>query len=630
MNNEISSLREFGNFRLDVVKRVLWHEGEPVNLALKEIELLCVLTENGGEVVTKDELLNKIWHDSFVEESNLSRHIYVLRKTLKSLGERSDLIKTIPRRGYRFDGKVREIAASEIVVEKHTQTRTLIEIEGQTNEGVLASLFCPRHLASALAVLAVASFAAFGGYQYFESKTDNSKIRSIAVLPFKTVGSEKGNDRQGLGLADILITRLSGVKELKVRPTSAVMSFEDQDATGAGEKLKVDAVLEGTIYRIGDKIRVTARFVKTTDNSAIWTGEFEKLPQDGLRLQNDIALQIVDALALNLSGGEKNALNKRYTESTDAYQLYINGRYEWSKRSWGGMVEAQRFFRNALDKDPNFALAYVGLADTIGTSAEPAEAFPLIDKALEIDPNLAEAHATKGFLLMFHKWKWKEAEELYKRSIELNSGYAAAHHWYATLLAIQGRNAEAKTELQNALEINPLSHNFLADLGQVHYFAREYYRAKEYCGRALELYPDFQFAHEYLADIYLQTGEFDKAFDEEIKANRINSTFMSKSAEQKELLEAAFNKQKNIYGQSGINGYMRSKLKGDAKDPFDFYSNAMTFAFLGENEKALYNLERAFENRAFLSAFIKADPVFDGLRQERSFKEILRKMDLAE
>lgn len=313
----------------------------------------------------------------------------------------------MPRRGYRFAGKVREIESSEIVVEKHTQTRTLIEVRDQSKQPVsLRSLVSPRLrvFAYVLAVFTLAGVAAFFGYQYLQLGSASS-IRSIAVLPFKTIGGEEENSYQGLGLADVLITRLSNIKELKVRPTSSILNVEDQDSASVGEKLKVDAVLEGTIYRTGDKIRVTARLVKTSDDSTIWTGEFEKLQQEELRLQNDIALQIVDTLALNLSGNEKTALTKRYTETADAYQLYLKGRYEWNKRSWAGMIEAQRLFRNAIDKDPAFALAHVGLADTIGTSSE-AEAFSAVKKALELDPNLAEAHATMGFLQMFHEWKW--------------------------------------------------------------------------------------------------------------------------------------------------------------------------------------------------------------------------------
>ncbi len=436
------------------------------------------------------------------------------------------MIQTVPRRGYRFAGEVRKVenCNGEIIIERHALTQTLIEdvsdeaeSETQSREETKTKrkflINSPsRFHPFTLSIIAVLLVALLGGFAFWRSNRTNtgnvSGIKSIAVLPFKTIDSNKENSYHGLGLTDILITRLSNIKEINVRPTSAVTAYENQeiDLQQIGEKLNVDAVLEGTIYRTADKVRVTARLIKTSDNAPIWAAQFEKPLQDELRLQDEIALQVVDALALNLSGNEKNALTKRYTESADAHQLYVKGRYEWNKRNFAGMVEAERLFRNAIEKDPNFTLAYVGLADRIATNADAAESWTLIAKALELDPNLAEAYATNGFLLTFHEWNWQDAEVHFKKSIELNPGYATAHHWYATLLAIQGRTDEAKSEMRRALEINPMSYNFLADLGQLHYFAREYDKAEEYCRKALEIYPDFQFAHQYLFDIYLLTG----------------------------------------------------------------------------------------------------------------------------
>ena len=634
MNGEFKHLRQFGDFRLDTQKKVLWHNGKSVPMPLKELEVLCVLVENGGELVTKDVLLEKVWADSFVEESNLSRHIYLLRKTLRELGAEEDLIQNIPRRGYRFTADVRELNGGDIVVEKRTQTRTLIEIQEGTQvsekpEHKSLRLAGSRYLrvaAFSILLVAVTAITAFFGYQYVQSKPAAPGIRSIAVLPFKSLGEGNDNSHQGLGLADVLITRLSNLKELNIRSTSAIMDLEGQDPAIVAEKLNVDAVLEGTIYSRNDKVRVTARLVKTSDNSTVWTGEFEKLQKDELRLQNEIALQIVEALALNLTGSEKNALTKRYTENADAYGLYVKARHEWNKRSHPGMIEAQRLFRNAIEQDPNFALAYVGLADTMATGTDSAEASIAIERALEIDPNLGEAYASRGFLKMFHGRDWAEAEKAFKRSIELNPNYATTHHWYATLLAIKGQTAAAKAEMRRGLEINPLSHNFLADLGQVYYFAGEYVEAKEYCNKALEISPDFIFAHQYLHYIYLKTGEYDQAIEEIMKADRIGTAFDHASAKEKERLEAWL----NSYRQGGITGYMERRFPGTPQDPGSFYFYAIKHAFLGEKDKALDYLEKATAARTFLSVFVKAEPIFDNLRDDPRYQEILRKMDLAE
>jgi DNA-binding winged helix-turn-helix (wHTH) protein/TolB-like protein/Tfp pilus assembly protein PilF len=649
MNSKNGHLREFGKFRLDAEKRVLWFEEKPVNLALKEIEMLCVLTERGGEVVTKGELLERVWRDSFVEESNLSRHVYVLRKTFKDLGE-TDLIQTVPRRGYRFAGEVREIPNGEIVIEKHTRTQTLIEIQEEEKPGegekknsnggtkkqsntknfgklkfLTSSSSAPLFICFSALLLGVLAFSA---YRSGFTNTSAAKIKSLAVLPFKTIDDAKENAHSGLGLTDILVTRLSSIREITVRPTAAVMNFETEDSINAGQKLNADAILEGSIYRAGDKVRVTARLVKIADGATIWSGQFEKLRGEEMQVQNEIALQVTDALRLNLSGDEKNALSKRYTESVDAFELYQKGRFEWNKRSWGAMVEAERLFRNAIDRDPNFALAYVGLADTLLMRSDIMETNLAIAKALELDPNLAEARASRGFHQTFHYWNWQAAEESFKKSIELNPNYATAHHWFAQLLTIEGRHEEAKAEMRRALEINPLSHNFLADLGQIYYFNREYREAENYCRKALEIYPDFVFAHQYLADIYLQTGEFDKAFDEIIKADAALGTFNSESDGVSAERLLSYEKNKEIFQKSGIGIYIKSRFDHYPQEAHAYPVFAKNYAFIGEKEKALDYLEKSFQGRGFLTAFIKADPVFDRLRDEPRYREILRKMNL--
>jgi DNA-binding winged helix-turn-helix (wHTH) protein/TolB-like protein/Tfp pilus assembly protein PilF len=643
MNDKNGCLRGFGKFRLDAEKRVLWFEDKPVNLPLKEIELLCVLTEKGGEVITKNELLDRVWADSFVEESNLSRHIYILRKTFRDLGAK-DLIQTVPRRGYRFAGELREVPGGQFIFEKHTLTRTLIEIEenfeekkgrkkdaekGRRGEGERRRKTFP-----AVLLLLIAAVAFLGGLKYWDfqnspSRNDSSGIRSIAVLPFKTIESNKENEHQGLGLADILITRLSNIRSLKVRPVGAVSAFENQayDLPGVGRKLQVDAVLEGTIFRSNGNVRITLRLIRISDQTAIWTGQFERSAADEFQLQNEIAIQTTDALTLNLNRGERNALTKSYTENADAYRLYLKGRYEWSKRTWAGNIEAERLFRNAIEKDPNFTLAYVGLADSTATWASPNHAISAVGKALELDPFLAEAHATLGFLKMFHYWNWEEAESELKRSIELNPNYAPAHHWYAELLAIQGRHEEAKAEMRRALEINPVSHNYLADLGQIYYFNREYDEAQEYCRKALEIYPDFVFANEYLNDIYLKTGRYDEAVEQELRVRKVGIGFANEPVERKKVIEEDFSRMRRIYREGGITKFVEN-LIGETNDPSSLYVMGTRYAFLGRKEKALDALEKASQGRGFLTAFIKADPVFDNLRDEPRYRNILREMKL--
>lgn len=633
MNTEPKQILEFGKFRLDVGQKILWHEREEVSMPLKELEVLCLLVENQGKLVSKNEILDKIWTDSFAGENNLSRHIYLLRKTLRDFGA-DNLIENVPRRGYRFSGAVNSISNGEMVVEKHTRTQTLIEFEEEGKEIEERKnaeknkkyLLAFSAVAALLAVLV--SGAAFFNYQNRQSAASISEIKTIAVLPFKSINSDGQNDHRGLGLADVLITRLSSIKEISVRPASAVVSFENQesDSISFGQKLNVDAVLEGTIYQTNENVRVSARLLKVSDQTVIWTGQFEKSAADEFRLQNEIALQVADALRINLSRTERNALSKNLTENEDAYQFYLRGRYEWNKRTWQGMIDAERLFRNAIERDPNFALAYVGLADTLAINGSE-QAFEAANKALELDADLAEPHATLGFLKTFHHWQWQDAENEFRKSIELNPNYGSAHHWYAELLAIQGRHEQAKTEMRKALEINPLSHNYLADLGQIYYFNREYKEAEEYCRKALEIYPDFEFAHNYLFDIYLKTGEYDKAVESKIAADKIYSTFANQTAERQKQIETELDAKRKIYRNGGIYKFMKARV-GETQDGNVCYVVARNQAFLGEKEKALDCLEKAFAGRSFLSAFVKADPVFDDLRNEPRYRKILRGMNL--
>lgn len=625
MANKNGQLREFGKFRLDAEKRILWFEKEPVSLALKEIELLSVLTENPGEVVTKEELLNRVWADSFVEESNLSRHVYVLRKTLKEFGA-GDLIETVPRRGYRFKGETR--TDSQIVIERRSVTTTLIEevpdTKVETGPAKRSVLLTRR----AVLGLAFVLLTAAGGIVVWRQKRAavSTTIRSVAILPFNTLNAEKGDENDGLAITDLLITRLSNIREITVRPTSAVLNFAGGDSIAAGEKLNVDAVLEGTVFRSAGNVSVTARLLKVSDGTPIWAGQFEKTAGDKLALQNEISLQLVDALALSLNSDQKHQLTKRFTESTEALELYTRGRYQWNKRSTTALSEAERLFRNAIEKDPNFALAHVGLADTlVMRELTPSLSIQAANRALEIDPDLGEAHATLGFIKMFYEWKWEEAEAEFKKAIELNPNYATGHHWYATLLAIEGRHDLAKSEMHSALGINPLSQNFLADLGQIHYFAGEFKEAEEYCLRSLAIDPDFIFAHKYLQNIFIMEGEYEKAVEEQVRYG-----YYENPLARKENLETAVLDAKNRLRKTSAKQYLLEALIAAPKHPNHSYHNAVIYSLTGETEKALQNLERAYEGRAFMSAFVKPDPVFAALRNEPRYRDLLSKMDLAD
>jgi tetratricopeptide (TPR) repeat protein len=373
-------------------------------------------------------------------------------------------------------------------------------------------------------------------------------------------------------------------------------------------------------------MRVTARLVRVSDQQPSWAGQFDEKADAFFLVQDTIAQQVAGSLALSLSLGEKSALAKRYTESADAYHLYVTGRYHWNKRNTDGIVQAESYFRRAIEKDPTFALAYLGLADTLSMAPVgfQSEAEYAIERAIELDDKLGEAYASRGFWRTVRAWQWDEAEADFKQALELNPGYGTAHQWYATLLAIRGRVEQAKAEMQRALEIDPTSHNFLADMGQMHYFAREYDEAESYCLKALEIYPDFLFAHCNLREIYLKKGEDDKAFDAELKVDEAlrPSPGYSKVSE---ILAGAQAGARETYRRLGLNGILRKRVR----NAFSDYSRLFDYAVLGERDRALEALERSYETHEFLLPFVNVDPLFDDLRSEPRFQAVFRRMGLA-
>lgn len=633
---------EFNGFRLDTERNRLCYRASELALTHKAVEVLRVLIERRGEIVERNELISTVWPDTAVEDGNLSVTVSLLRKVLS---EHSDerFIETFPKRGYKFVGDVREVSqeAVSIVVETESVGKVVVE-EVQIRGPVFTAIavHCREILRPATVTLMLLAASALGiGVWNFSradpAPTSTARVQSVAVLPFRFIGNTEENSYEGLGLADILITRLSNIREIKVRPTSSVMPFikTDQSTVVIGQMLMVDAVLEGSILQVDNRIRVTARLIRVADHTPIWAGQFEQPATDQLRLQDQVAAQIEAALVPALSGHTHPNLAKRFTQNQDAYQLYLQGRFHWNTRSREGMLEAERLYRNAIEKDSSFALAYVGLADILVFDYPSEELRVVLDKALHLDPNLAEAYATKGFMLFAHHWKWREAEECFRKSIELNPGYATAHHWYAMLLGIEGRYEEAKAEMQRALEINPLSYNFLADMGQIYFFSRQYDVARQYCERALSISPDFSPAHLYLAQINLKQGNYETAVHEfnkaELGMRKVPHATAEFEAEKLARVER-FNEQ---YRRGGINAFLTMRIKlvlqedpvGNANRYIDLARN---YALLGNRDKALHNLEMALNARAYLLPWLKADPLLDILHSEPRFNAILEKMNL--
>ena len=496
---------EFGQFRLDQAERLLSRNGEAVSLTPKVFDTLLLLIQNAGHLVDKEELMKAIWPDSFVEEANLNRSISTLRRVLGEAPTGPRYIETVPKRGYRFIAAVTESEKDELAPQTEIQAST------QAAEGLKPVRLEALDDSSAKAiwkrswfVLALASIALISGLVYvFAFRKSSSveaapEVKSLAVLPFKPIGSGSEDETLQLGMADTLITRLSNVRGIKVRPTSAVLKYNsaDYDPIEAGRALRADAVLEGSVQKVKDRIRITVRLFRVTDETPLWSGGFDESVKDLLSIEDSISERVVQALRLHLGRGEREALISHQTSSTQAYEYYMKGRYFWNQRSREGLIKATDYFEKAITADPSYTQAYAGLADcyTLQTNSGIfprdegySKAKAVAKKALELDDHLAEAHASLGFILELYDWDWQGAESQFKRAIELNPNYATAHQWYGQMFGRMGKIDDAIREVKLAQELDPLSPIIYEALGSEYYCLGQFDQATEHIGRHLRL-----------------------------------------------------------------------------------------------------------------------------------------------
>ncbi len=632
---------EFGPFRLDPQKHRLFKDGKPVHVSSKALETLSLFVQNPGKMLEREALMRAVWSDSFVEDANLTVAVSQLRKALGQDGDAAEYIETLPRVGYRFVADVREVREepNRLLIEKRTLSQTVIEEElvndgpdvEQTAQSVgapkLAGRSVSRRVVASLLVLALVSAVALGAVLYSSraqppQPPDNAaiaSIRSIAVLPPKSLGEKEESASLSLGLADALITRLGSVQKLSVRPTSAIVRYSDgnQDPVNAGRSLGVDAVLDGTLQRGSEGVRVTLRLINVASGMQLWSGHFDEGTDDIFKLQDRVVKQVGEALLLDISPKEEALLTKQQTTNSEAYVLYLKGNYFWSRRG-PNAVKGAEYFRKAIELDPNFAQAYAALAAVDSTASLPSpEAEALIGRALQLDPSLAAAHATYAFIRMFHHWDWSTAEQELDRAIELDPNSSTAHHWKAVYLSLRGRLDEAKAEMHRALEQDPLSPVIVADLGQLHYFAREYDQAIDFCNQALALDSNFRLAREYLVDIYRAKGMDQEGFDQWIRI--WNPDEQGIAAKKREL------------ARSGLRGIFKQELDAElSRNPTQqAFVIARNYLRLGENEEGLRWLEIVFKNsRTHWHPYLNVDPLYDNVRAEPRFKALLHRMNL--
>jgi TolB-like protein/Tfp pilus assembly protein PilF len=583
----------FGSFRLYAADRRLLRDGVPVQLAPKVFDTLVVLVENAGRLVGKEELLARLWPDTFVEEATLARNVSDLRKSLgESSGDRR-YIETVPKSGYRFVSSVTQCSDDDTVIVTRSHTRSHIVVEEQTEPGV--------------------------------------DFRSIAVLPFKPLSVNDADEYLGLGIADALITRLSNLPTITVRPTTAVMKYSGgrEDPAAAGRDLRVEAVLDGAIQRSGERIRVTVQLVSVSRGAPLWADRFDEMFTDIFEVEDSISEQVASALALRLTGDERRLLNKRYTRNSEAYELYLRGRYHWNKRTEDGLEKSIECFLEAIAIDPGFALAHAGLADSytllgdVGLSAvRPIEAFTRgklsAIKALEIDNALAEACTSLGHIHM-HCYEWTEARDEFERAVSLNPRYPHARQLRAFYFAFQDRIGDAIVEIEKALRLDPLSLPINMDLGVINYFAREYDKAIEQYHKTIDLDANFERAHFWLAGACEQKKMYDDAISEYQMALKLSGG----SLEARASLGHAYAKAARRDDALCVLQELHREAGRKYVSPYDL---AIIHLGVDDVDGAIAWLRKACDDHAGWMIYLSVDPRLDPIRADHRFQELLRRV----
>ena len=551
--------------------------GQPKTLEPRAFGLLIYLIEHRDHVVEKQELFDQVWKESFVTDNALAQEIMNIRHALGDEAANPRYIQTVRKHGYRFVADV---------------------IEGSDAVGSVDSQ------------------------------------PSVAVLPFANLSNAAENEYFCDGLAEELINALAKVKDLRVVARTSAFSFKHQqlDVREIGRRLKAAAVLEGSVQRTGNQLRILTQLINSADGYHLWSERFDRERDDIFAIQDEITSAIIEKLSVKVLATDKPALLKRHTESVEAYHLYLKGRYFWNKRFAPGALEkALEYFQQAIGMDPRYGPAYSGVADCYNLQGlflfyAPNRAFPraiaAAEKALEIDNTLAEAHASLAYTRLIYAWDWHGAEDEFKEAIRLNPSYAFGHLWYAQYLCAMSRFDEAIIEAKRAQESEPISLGINANVGLVLYWAREYGQAVEQLEKTLELDPKFGLASVYLAFVLIQQGRYDEAI-----------AAIQKSVEQTGYMPFAISHLGFAYSLRGDKARARKVLR-EAEAHFHEPGFASTelgliHAGLGDHDKFFEYLYRAYEERSPVLPWLKIYPEYDAMRSDPRYDELLRRLNLA-
>lgn len=628
----------FGAFELDAHNCELRKSGVRIRLQPQPLKVLTLLASRAGQVVTREEIQEKVWgNDTFVDfEHGLNFCVKQIRATIGDDADLPRFIETIPKRGYRFIASVESIGP---VSPRREAGQTPSEVSPPAVSRapwVGVSLRAAAMLVAVLAgVFAVAFALNIGGLrEWILGTRPSGPIRSLAVLPFKNLSGSPTEEYFPDGMTGELIGELAKIHELRVPSFTSVMTYKGtlKPLPQIARELKVDAIVEGSVLRSGDQVRITVQLLDGPKDQHIWGGSYDGDFRDVLPLQHRVASDIANKIKVSLTPQEQAHLTTAHPVSPEAYDAYLQGRFDWYKRNNDAVLRSIQYYQQAIARDPNYALAYAGLADAYALlGSAPNDAMPPRDampraktaalRALQLDDTLAEAHASLAYVHFFYEWDGPAAEREFGRALDLNPHYATARHWYAEYLAATGRMDEALEQVKQARDDDPheiITHTAVAE---VYNLARQYDQAIEQCRRTLELEPNFPLAHFHLGRAYLEKAMYTEAIAEFEQAK----SFSGGSPAMVMVLGYAHARA----GHSAEARKILAELQARANQQYvsSLYFAAL-YAGLGDRNQAFNWLNRAFQERSDYLVYLKVDPMADSLRSDPRFHKLLHRIGL--
>jgi TolB-like protein/DNA-binding winged helix-turn-helix (wHTH) protein/lipoprotein NlpI len=600
----------FGVFTLDARTGDLRKHGIPIKLQDLPAQALLALIERQGELVSREELRRKLWAEgTFVDfEHSISSAINKVRTALNDSAKHPRYIETVGRQGYRFIYPVTPVFAPQAPRKSAPEIPTY------------------RWTRFWVAVLVVG--ITIGGVAYWKiHENSHSSVRSIAVLPLKNLSTDPEQEFFSEGLTDELITRLASLQGLRVISRTSSMQYKDSKKTlpEIAQELHVDAILEGSVQRSGGRIRVTAELIHAVDDHHIWAQSYERDQRDIFEVQNEVTSAIAESIRLKIAPATKEKLAAARPVAPQAHDDYLRGKFYWSKRTVPDFHSAVDYFQRAITREPRYAAAYAGIANTyalVGGYSLTAQG-PFIDKAraaanraLEIDPNLADAHVALAVIAQNYDWDWRKAEAEYKRAIELDPNHATAHHWYAEFLSFHGRFEEAFAEIARAEQLDPLSLIIQTDRGAILLYARQYKRAIEQFKSVIA--KDAMFPRSHLIQFaYVESGQFDEALRDAEMVRKADDSVSARAS-------VAY-----VLARKGETRKARALLRDiERRDDPQTDPQAILIIQLGlkDWEGAFDTFERAYDTHSNAMSTLKVNPVYDPLRNDPRFADLMKRV----